>query len=903
MTEFSETGHSEELSEQGVYFGETYITRISDLVFTPSGGQFGPTVTGFEYDEFFGVGEDDLVGDTFSIGGPVVVDIPFRGDTEIFRARLFGELGAQFGLQITSSLDPGSVDAVLPYETLVAFPDVDAAGLSEGDVVDLFLGASFDPGAHAESGFTTEFPSFTFDIGIVTELLVELAAEIGAFGNNRTFKILDFVVPETLLSILSVDTNREITAAEEAEDPELSAGDANPIELFGITTPELVDKIDGLDPAYNDAGEFAGIGIPLNTFVSAPETEDAEKKDASPEGEETPDKEEDDDPGFDLTDIDLGRIEVFVPNINTVSSFDGEIFVTDPTKKARYNYDDQGNRTSIDRLDDLDEEGENLGEGNRDDLAALTLDLDGLITYATGGSFPPLELGPFDILDGKIGGVYVDAGFSYNLLDVELEAALPLEQEFTLTPKLQTQLKFYETDGAGQKVDTAKLVEVQMQQKVLRFDETGTFRDAAVEARLRQLAEGNALYAQDIDAFIDFDAGIAGAFTGQTASIGGRMIISRDGGDSWDELFTNASDPIAESAPALGQDQTVDLTLAEDTRLGYRLFIGSGSSEVQEDYEITFDKSDSVYVEKIVETSNFITETPFLDDLNALNLVYDDAETFVEVVSKAVPIVTNRTGLEFDLALLLSGLAASATFEAAYDIGPFTIGAGLEFDLGPLFEEKFELLNLDIVDLFNGSFQIEESQTTDFVLGAPAQGSDYGDAVVLGPGDDTHTGTAADDEIIALAGEDNIDAGGGDDVVHLGRGADTVEGGSGEDTLDLSDLQRQVAASHVTSVFGEFDIRRVTAGERLGVFLEPLIRDDGFNVVARGDVLVVVLGRCGAGGPGFRPMRPAGSNGSSSPDFADDVWVTNDQGSRSTRRGGATTASPSIRPTACRWRQ
>ena len=89
-----------------VFFGSDYVTQINDLVFTPTGGQFGPDVTGFNYDEFFGVGEDELVGDSFSIGGPVIVDLPFVGETEVFRGRLFGELGAQFGIQVTSTLDP-----------------------------------------------------------------------------------------------------------------------------------------------------------------------------------------------------------------------------------------------------------------------------------------------------------------------------------------------------------------------------------------------------------------------------------------------------------------------------------------------------------------------------------------------------------------------------------------------------------------------------------------------------------------------------------------------------------------------------------------------------------------------------------------------------------------------------
>ncbi|MEM1298253.1 MAG: LamG-like jellyroll fold domain-containing protein, partial [Pseudomonadota bacterium] len=868
------------------FFGDDYVTQSTDLVFDPSGGQFGPDVTGFVYEDFFGIGEDDLVGDTFSVGGPVIFNIPFQGDTEIFRARLFGEIGVQFGLQITSTLDPGSVDAILPYETVVGYPDFDIATIAAGDVVDLFFGATLDPGADPNSGFTTAFPRFTFDLGILTELVVDLAAEVGALGNNEIIDILDFTVPETVLPIISVDTGRTITQEQADEDLEDTneVGDANPIQIFGaITTQDLVNEIPGLDPAFNDAGEFAGIGIPLNTFVSGPKADKAETTDASPEGENPP---QDSGPGFDLTSIDLGKFEIFVPNINTVSEFNGEIFVTDPTREAEYTFEtdpngarilDENGRPiilSIDRVEDLDAEGNNLGEGNRDDLVRLTLDLDGLITYASGGTFPPLEL-DIDLIDGSVAGVNLDAGFSYNLFDVELEAALPLEQEFTLTPKLLTGLRFFETNPDGSKGD-AKAVEVLTQRKVLRFDETGIFQDEALTERLRELAEGNATFAQDIDLFLDLDQGIAGAFTGQTASIGGRMIISRDGGVTWDELFTGASDPIAESEPELGQDQTAELELAEGTLLGYRLFIGSGSAEVQEDYVIDFDPTDSVYVEQIEDTSTLISETPFLEDLNTLNIVYDDAETFVEIVSQSVPIVTNRTGLEFDLALILRGLAASAFFNASIDIGPFTVGTGLDFEIGPLFEEKFELLNLDIVDLFNDSFQIQDTETTSFVLGAPAPESDLGDAIVGTAGNDTILGTPGDDEIIAFEGEDSVDAGAGNDTIFLGNSADSVDGGEGFDTLDLSDLQRQIATVDVGSFFGDMTITRVLTGQQVGMFLAGLDRD-GATVLPRGDVALFISEDAGAA-VRFPEHTAVNIERVIFTDLGDDVFITNDQG-------------------------
>ncbi|MEM7211989.1 MAG: LamG-like jellyroll fold domain-containing protein, partial [Pseudomonadota bacterium] len=399
-------------------------------------------------------------------------------------------------------------------------------------------------------------------------------------------------------------------------------------------------------------------------------------------------------------------------------------------------------------------------------------------------------------------------------------------------PDVVTQLQFFEanpdgtkqttTNAEGEEVGVEKLVTVRTERKVLTFDETGTFRDATVEARLKQLADSNQTYANDIDLFVDFDKGISGGFTGQTASVGGRMIISRDGGNTWEELVTNVSEPIAVSEPDFGQNQNLPLELNDDTLLGYRLFIGSGSAEVIEDYVIEFNKDDSVYVEEIEATEALISETPFLDELAALNLVYDDDDTFVEVVHKAVPIVTNRTGLEFDLSLLLRGLEAGASFAAGVDIGPFDIGVDLGFEFGPLLDEEFLLFSADLIDFFNDSFQIEDSRTTSFVLGQAAGPSEYGDAIVLTDGNDTYTstltGTDANEQIIALGGEDSIDAGIGNDTINLGVGTDSIDGGDGFDTLDLSDLGGSIQSSATTWAFGSSNpIEARSANTRTGL--------------------------------------------------------------------------------------
>ena len=138
-------------------------------------------------------------------------------------------------------------------------------------------------------------------------------------------------------------------------------------------------SIAGLNVVEDGDGNLTGFGIPLNSFASSPSSDDRDTTDASPEGDETPDASPPD-----FSGIDLGSIEIFIPNINTVGdSFVDGVFVTDPNQQAFYNRDAGGNLTSITRENDP------TGEGNRDDLAVLTLDLDGLITYATGGTFPP----------------------------------------------------------------------------------------------------------------------------------------------------------------------------------------------------------------------------------------------------------------------------------------------------------------------------------------------------------------------------------------------------------------------------------------------------------------------------------------------------------------------------------
>jgi Ca2+-binding RTX toxin-like protein len=749
-----------------------YSAFSYDYSFSTWGSQFGSLGdAGFNYERFFGIGGDQPLSVPFSIGGPVNVWLPFIGDTELFRARLFGELGATFGINIIAEMNlgqpdplnpdeptPGSIEVVLPYALSYAFPILDPV-LDDGDIIDLYFDASFEPGPGA--GFQTLFPSLVFELQLVAGLDVLLGAEFGVLGKNRTITVLDFSA-DTVVPLVSIDTARKD-----------ALGDADPVNLFGVTTQELIEDIPGIEPAFDFNGEFAGIKIPFNQFFSAPKTKEKPKAETETSGSNPPEEEQREPP--DPAGLDLGSIELLIPNINTVSTYADGIFVTDPNRRLLNG-----------EIVDVDNTNNPLNAGNRADIAALTLDIDGILTYATGGVFPPLEYN-FPPIGGSVAGANFSAAFSYNLFDVELRAGLPLVQEFTMTPALDTRLKFFEANPDGSKSDTAKAVEVVQIVKALLFDENGTFQSDAVAARLQQLAAGNERVAQDVDLFVDFAAGIPGAFTGQTASIGGRMVVSRDDGVTWTELFTNAGEPIALSAPILGEDQTVELDLSGIT-FGYKIF-RDDEPVPDEIIVIDFDGSDSIYRLEERTQISALFETPFLDDLDVLNLQYDGAQTYVEVENRVKPTITNRTGLEFDLSLLLQGLAASADFYASVDLGPVTIGGGFGVELGPLFSKRYPLFNADIVDFYNNSFQLTQSRTDSFVLGGIAPESSYGSAIVGTAGDDTDLrGTAGNDTLIGLAGNDNLYGEAGDDVLFGGLGNNFIYGGAGYDTADFTDL-------------------------------------------------------------------------------------------------------------------
>ena len=778
-------------------FRDGYSTVTTAHSFEMTAGQFGTDLDLLEYRRFFGLGGDDPFTVPIDMPLSLTVDLPFVGETELFNARLFGELAATFGLRLTAAMnngrpDPdapdatptGTLTATLPYRIAHAFPALDPMA-DAGELITLHLGHDFRQ--IDDAGFTTLFPRLEVSLELVAELAADLAATVGALGESMTFTILDFEAG-TAYELFSLDTTRR-----DAE------GERDPVNILGgTTTQEIIDDITWLDPFYDREGAFAGVEIPFNQFFSNPETRDKEKADAEVDGQTEPDDENersnDARPPPDPAGLDLGSLRVLVPNINTASEYVDGVFVTDPTKRV----------LNGEVIDDLDADGFSQARGNRGDLAVLTIDIDGLLTYATGGTFPPMEYS-FEQVQARIANILtLTADFYYNLFDVELVASLPLVQDFTLTPELATRLNFFEVNEDGSK-GNAKAVEVVQLEQVLLFDEHGTFQSDAVADRLAELAETSTVrVAQDVAQFVDFAAGMPGAFTGQTASIGGRVVVRADDGE-WRELFTNAADPIARSAPAVGQDQLAPLDLS-GLEFGYKIFRDDDPDIPFEVIEFGFDAAASIFRFETRETVAPLTVTPYLTDFDALNLRYDGADTFVEVEHRAQPVITNRTGLEFDLDLVLSALELSADFGAYVNFGPFEVGGTIPFDIGPLWRERFPLFSESLVDFYNEEFQVFDdtgSHVESFILGGAAPAPDFGDAIIGTDGDDVLEAGPAGSTIIIRGGNDTVTGGPGDDTIFFGPGVNMIDGGGGFDTLDFGMVETPPVTNADSPLFGQ----------------------------------------------------------------------------------------------------
>lgn len=719
-----------------------------------------------------GSGNDTLDGgkgplhEEFSIGSVLKVWIPFKGVTEIWRADLPIELMGRFGIELDFNFNPGTIDATLPYDIDFAFPDVQSLQSKPSFVLD----GSFDLQKQS-AGFTTDFPDMQFTIDAIIDIAADFDVRYGVFGDNDRKNLFEFG-GGVRVPIFGIDTSKN---QGDPDDGIITQNESGLFSILGLDARQL--EINGA-PLKVIPGGFAYEFN--NLFANAKLSSDAKDK-----GEADVDK--DSRKGGDSQDttkvkpfaeisIDLGKLSLTVPDINVESLYEEGKFVSDP-------------------------------ETNRDNIVGIDIDIDGLATALTNYAFPPLELS--SKLGAKLGPVSAAITSSYNLLDIELNAGIPLVQDFTLEPKLETKLSFFDEGG------TPENILVEQQRAVVQFNDHGTFQNAQVEAFLRSLAANNPTIARDVDLFVNFDEGIPGAFTGETASVGGAMY-SRVGNGPLVSIPTvnEGTAPVAVGDWSIVYDPDLPIAAPAGTKFFYGVTYFQGSQQRFQTFEVAFDTNFSAF-EKIVEIDDQpLTTTGWLEDVPDLKMLYADEEIHVDVENRSRPMVTNKTGLEFDLGLLVQGLAARIGAELKLKLGPIELGPEFSLGFDELFQKQFKLFNADIVTLFDKSFDIGDATDDErwhFVIGDNDDkvakeiiGTDDADVPLEGTDDrDVIRGNNGNDSLVGLLGADVLVGGPGNDTLDGGGGSDTASFLS-EDRPSLVDLsQRNPQAISYDTVSGD----------------------------------------------------------------------------------------------------
>ncbi|MEL6478692.1 MAG: M10 family metallopeptidase C-terminal domain-containing protein [Pseudomonadota bacterium] len=730
----------------------------TDVDLAAQTGQFGASPEPIGDRIFLGVGEPQRIGGNFELGGAFTVNVPFEGQTELFRAEVSGSVLGRFGLEFVWEFDPGEVNIGQHYDLSIAAP---GDALAVTDVYNVATEAVFDPDDDF-GGYETVFPKLKADLNAILELAAQLQATYGVLGNNRTDEIFDFDAGISI-PIFSFESNRV-----DAE------GNANDFEVFGATTREILDEF--TPEVENIDGEYK---IEIEDLFGTRTAEDTVEVEFCDDEDEDEDNDCDDEADFeaDVTtsqQIDLGDVVLDIPDFSVSDAgFDSTLgaYITDTAT-------------------------------NKENIIQLTLDVDGIATRASGGSFPPLELTSETTIE--VGPATISADFSYNLIDVELIGGLPLVQFFTVTPDVETRLRFVEEDGV-----TAKGVDLQLTRKQILYDADGSFQSAAVETRLRELAEENARFAADIELFVDFDAGIPAEFTGDTASIGGAVLRRRPEDDGFTRISNQEA--VARSAPILGEDQDAPVPVPEGTEFVYALFIteedGNERTEFiplefdptsPEDPTQTFRLSDTVWKEVEMTATERVTETPWYGEAGEFDVVYlEDTEVVVE--TRAAGSVRNQTGLGLTLDVLLQGLAASAGFGVDVDLGLFDFGTRIDLGFDELFKRTFNVFDFtdedEILTLFDETFEIDATlspieEATRFLVGPGVNpGANVTSIAIEGDdGPNNLRGTSNDDVIIGNGGNDTLNGFLGNDTLLPGTGSDIVRGQDGIDRVSYEDF-------------------------------------------------------------------------------------------------------------------
>lgn len=707
-------------------------------------GQFGSSSDTISDTLFLGVGGDRPVGGDFHLGGGVSAKIPFKGQTEIFRAEVEGSVTGRFGLEFSWTLDPGLVTTTQPYDFTILAP----GGLIDaGDSYQISTAAVLDIN-DPDGGYITEFPVFELNLDLIMELAAQLEATFGVLGNNKTIELFDFEVG-VAVPIFDLDTSRQ--------------GDE--FQILGLSTEDIIRIVEGTPEDEEPVTQVID-----NEFVV--EFTDVFGSERHSQQEDVPIVEDNEGEPLVTADvettqnIDLGRLILDIPEFQVEDAgFDGTSYVTDT-------------------------------DTNKENIVELILDVDGIATQATGGSFPPLELTSSSTIE--VGPATIEADFSYNLIDVELVGGLPLVQFFTVTPEVQTQVNFFDVDG------NALEVEILTTRNTVSFNVDGVFQSAAVRQRLEELAAENARFATDIDLFVDSDGGIPGAFTGETASLAG-AIVSRelDANGNPVTAFSRLDnrEQVGTSAPLFGEDQFAPVPVPTTTEFAYLIAFPDPDNpavEIQEfiTLDITeFPATDTIWDVARTTSGEFRDSTGWYGDQAVFDIVYQE-DTVVEIESRSGGTVRNQTGLGLTLDLDLQGLAASADFDINVDLGVFDFGTDFGFNVDELFRERFPVFDFtdsdEILTLFDETFEIDieavdPTLVNTFTVGGPIAGDDVAD--FRGTDDnDSLEGGEEDDLIVGLDGDDFLKGSGGNDTLQGGNGADTLSGDGGIDLADFSDF-------------------------------------------------------------------------------------------------------------------
>jgi Ca2+-binding RTX toxin-like protein len=819
------------------------------MTFAPEGGLFGAETTGLDWGAFLGLGGSSPVRAPFNLGGALEAWIPFKGDVELMRLQLVGELATRLGLDVNLQVSAGETRARLPYEVSYSYPEADVLAGSpffrlEGE--GMYLDGP-------DAGFETDWPYFMFSVDAVFELAVLAQLVAGILGANKTIDLLDFDF-SAVLPLIDLDTRPE---EELPDDSNVIFGvDLETLDIEATVDFEQKDS-DGNVLAEGDAFSVVQAGTSIKAEFKADgvdfgldQPDKKRKGDAKEDGEEETTKTGSKKQQSVLEKLDeafdngpLATLTVNLPSIeleeygttSRTRGLDEEVSYLDGTRRAF----DYGDGTPADRT------GKEMAdrEDYINDVVNLNIDMDNILVELvkrifTGGAGAPVIPG----LEGELsvpmnfGPLSAGAKFGYNLFDADLEFSLPINQTVEVTPdKLKTSLSFFaaDTDGTVKIGDDglqeATFLTARLPRYSIYFNEANTFWDAGVAEDLRnaqaRAVEDSNRVANDLALFVDFEGQqLPGAFTGQTGSIAGGVVMSTDGGDTWRLLTTNAEETawLARSRPALGQQPDLSkLKPRDDAQFKYVIMTddtvvtdpdggGDGTGGIVNLGTVfshrNLDFSDLVGEKGIFEARLDVVTAPLystglLDGVPSLDLYYPgvpDESIWVEVGHEAGAQVRNDTSLDFNIDIILSALELNLS---AW-VSAFGARLGLDFDFGPLWTKSYPIFATELAKLYDDTFGLS---TRDFIAdGADEAVADWGFSV----------GATGAETVLVTEGTPGDDLLDGTVLVNRPK----VNGGSGNDTITFAGVEppaddptRGVAA----------DLSQRTDPENLSVQLTP----------------------------------------------------------------------------------